>query len=114
MDKQAYLIKRLESTIEGCEASIRKFAEKLINDPAYTLSWGTDSFKTAAELKVYKQVLNAFNDGATLEQVKSSLMDRVLNKAKYPAQSTSPCSNLMETYELAAYAELVSDMAHYE
>ena len=114
MDKQAYLIKRLESGIKAGQESIEVFAAKLVANPAHVLSWGTDAFKTAADLKIAKQVLNALNDGATVEQVKSTLMDRVLNRSKYPPQSTSPCSNLMEQYELAAYAELLSDLNMYD
>ena len=114
MDKQAYLIQRLESGIKSGQESIEKFAEKLVADPAYTLSWGNDSFKVAAMMMVQKQVLNALNDGATVQAVKDTLMDRVLNKSKYPAQSTSPTSNLIEQYELSAYAELLSDLRYYE
>lgn len=113
MDKQAYLIKRLESGIKCGQESIAKFAEKLIADPAYTLSWGNDSFKVAATLKVQNQLLNALNDGATVQQLKDTLTDRVINKSKYPPQSTSPTSNLMEQYELAAYADMLSDITSY-
>lgn len=115
MTKQAYFIKRLESTIDSCQASIEKFAEKLVKDPAYTLSWGTDSFSTAAQLKVAKMVHAALTDEkpCTMQAVKDTLLDRVLHKSKYPAQSTSPCSNLMETYELAAYADMLSDINSY-
>jgi hypothetical protein len=35
-----------------------------------------------------------------------------MNKARYPAQSTSPTSNLMEQYEAAAYAEALDELKH--
>ena len=116
MNKQAYLIKRLESNIKSCQESMDKFIEKLKQDPAYTLSWGTGAFQTAANLKVYQMVLAALTaeTPCSVQAVKETLMDRVLNKSKYPPQSTSPCSNLMEQYELAAYAELLSDLNMYE
>jgi hypothetical protein len=116
MDKQAYLIKRLESNIQSCKESVDKFIEKLKEDPAYALSWGTGTFQTAANLKVYEMVYAALTaeTPCSVQAVKETLMDRVLHKSKYPPQSTSPCSNLMEQYELAAYAELLSDLRYYE
>jgi hypothetical protein len=48
----------------------------------------------------------------TLDQARDTLMDRVMNKARYPAQSTSPTSNLMEQYEAAAYAEALDELKH--
>lgn len=115
MDKQAYLIKRLESNIASYQESLDKFVEKFKADPAYTLSWGTATFQTAAQLNVAKMVLNALTaeTPCSVQAVKETLMDRVLHKSKYPAQSTSPCSNLMEQYELSAYAELLSDLRYY-
>ena len=116
MDKQAYLIKRLESGIKSCQESAQTFAEKFLKDPAYTLSWGTEAFSNAAKLKVYGMVYAALTDETpcSIQAVKATLMDRVLHRSKYPPQSTSPCSNLMEQYELAAYAELLSDLNDYE
>jgi hypothetical protein len=35
-----------------------------------------------------------------------------MNKARYPAQSTSPTSNLMEQYEAAAYAEALDELKY--
>jgi len=115
MDKQAYFIKRLESNIKACKESAQAFAEKFLKDPAYTLSWGTGAFENAAKLKVYDMVYTALTaeTPCSIQAVKDTLMDRVLHKSKYPPQSTSPCSNLMEQYELAAYAKLLSDLNMY-
>ncbi len=54
-----------------------------------------------------KQVLNAIEQG---DNVVAIITDRVIHKAKYPAQSTSPTSNLIEQYELATWADILSDL----
>ena len=115
MDKQAYFIKRLESNITAYQESLDKFVEKFKADPSYALSWSTGTFQTAAQLNVAKMVLAALTaeTPCSMQAIKETLMDRVLHKSKYPAQSTSPCSNLIEQYELAAYAELLSDINIY-
>ena len=116
MNKQASFIKRLESDIASEQAQIDRFVAKVQEDPAYALSWGTNAFASAANLKVFKLVLAAMTreeEACSMQDLKSTLMDRVLHKSKYPAQSTSPCSNLMEQYELAAYANMLSDLNMY-
>lgn len=116
MDKQAFFIRRLESDIKSCQQNIEKFAEKLIKDPAHTFTWSNETFRIAAQLKVSKQVYEALTseDACTIQDVKNTLMDRVLHRSKYPAQSTSPCSNLMEQYELSVYADILSYLNAYE
>lgn len=104
------LIARFQRKIDLCTASIEKFKTKLDEDPAHALSWGTDAFQNAAELRVLKQVVHCLQDGATKESIQSFLMDRVLYRSRYPAHSTSPTSNLIDQYELAACAELLSDL----
>ena len=116
MNKQEFFIKRLESNIASEQAQIDKFVAKVQEDPAYALSWGTNAFASAANLKVFKLVLTAMTreeNPCTMQDVKNTLMDRVLQRSKYPPQSTSPCSNLMEQYELAAYANMLSDLNMY-
>lgn len=105
------LLKIFQSKVANCNAKLEKFAEAFAKDPAHALSWGTDTFKTAAELKIYKQIVAALEDGtATLDNIRDTMMDRVLHKSRYPAQSTSPTSNLIEQYELAVCAEILSDL----
>jgi hypothetical protein len=48
----------------------------------------------------------------TIEQARDTLMDRVMGLARYPAQSSSPTSNLMEQYEAAAYAEALDELRY--
>lgn len=113
MDTNAKLLFRFNSQAESCQAKLDKFTTKFAEDPAYALSWGTEAFQAAATLRVLKQVIGALEEGhGMLENIRSTLTDRVMHKAKYPPQSTSPTSNLIEQYELAAYAEILSDLQY--
>ena len=109
----AQLLKRFQSQAQSAQSRLDKFMVDFHSDPAYALSWGNDTFKYAAQLRVLKQIIAALEAGdATLDNIKSTLMDRVLHKSKYPAQSTSPTSNLIEQYELATCAEILSDLQY--
>ena len=111
----AKLLKRFQSQADSVQARLDKFAVDFAKDPAYALSWGNDTFQAAAKLRVFKQIIVALEAGdATLENIRSTMLDRVLHKSKYPAQSTSPTSNLIEQYELAACAEILSDLQYAE
>lgn len=109
--KQAQLVKMFEAKAQMAQVNLDKFMVKFQEDPSYALSWGNDTFRAAAELKIAKQILAALEHSATLENIRSTLTNRMLNMAKYPAQSTSPTSNLIEQYELAACASIVSQLS---
>jgi predicted DNA-binding protein with PD1-like motif len=48
----------------------------------------------------------------TVANAVGHLTDRVMGLARYPAQSTSPTSNLMEQYEAAAFAEALDELKY--
>ena len=110
MDK----IKRsIERKLDIAQTQIAEFKEKLNGDVAYTLSWSNAVFAAAAVESVCKSILAAIESGtATLDNIRSTLSDQILHAAKYPPQSTSPTSNLMETYLTAAKAEILSDLEY--
>lgn len=111
----AKLLKRFQNQADSVQGRLDKFAQDFAKDPAHALSWGTDTFQAAAKLKVLKQIIAALEGGeANLDNIRSTLMDRVLHRAKYPAQSTSPTSNLIEQYELSACADLLSDLQYVD
>jgi len=105
MSKKAYIVNRFQRDLVSVQAEIAEFTQKMAVDAAYTLSWGTSVFQAAAKERVLKQVLASIEQG---DDVVDMVTDRVLSKAKSPAQSTSPTSNLIEQYELAALAEVLS------
>ena len=93
------LLKRFQSQNDSVQSRLDKFMVDFHTDPAHALTWGTDVFQAAAKQKVLKQIIAALEQGTgTLDNIRSTLMDRVLHKSKYPAQSTSPTSNLVEQY----------------
>lgn len=67
----------------------------------WAIKWDFDVAKSL----VYVFTPREGEDVCTVEQARAILMGRVMNKARYPAQSTSPTSNLMEQFEAAACAE---------
>jgi len=110
----AKLIKRFQSQVESCQDSLDKFAKEFAKDPAYALAWSNGTFQKAARLQVLKQIVNALENGdGNLDNIRSTMMDRVLSMSRNPAQSTSPTSNLIEQYELAACAEILDDMKYF-
>jgi hypothetical protein len=99
MNTNQRLLFRFNSQAESCQARLDKFATKFAEDAAYALSWGTEAFQAAAMLRVLKQVIGALNEEGTLENIRSTLTDRVMHKAKYPPQSTSPTSNTWSDHD---------------
>lgn len=96
------------------QAVLDKFAKDFAYDPTYALSWSNSVFQAAARVKVAKELATAFeNPDVDVVRARAYLTDRVLNRARYPAQSTSPTANLMEQYESAAYAEAL-EVLNYE
>lgn len=109
----AKLLSRFQRQAEAAQARLDKFTVEFTKDPAHALTWSNDTFANAAKLRVLNQIIAACDGGtATADNIKSTLMDRVLHRSKYPAQSTSPTSNLIEQYELAACAEILSDLQY--
>ena len=109
------LLKRFQLRAEMCQQSLDKWAEDFAKDPAHTLSWGTTAFENAARLRVLKQIIAALQDGtANLENIRETMMSRVMHRSKYPPQSTSPTSNLIDQYELAACADILESIRYLD
>jgi len=109
------LLERFQRQAESETAVIEKFKVELAKDPAYALSWGCGVFAAAAKLRILKQLINALEDGdTTIKNIQDHLMGNIMHKSRYPAQSSSPTSNLIEQYELAACAEIAGDLPRYK
>jgi len=112
-------LKRFTSMAETAQLQIDKFKEELDTDPWQALKWSTKLFEAVATLSVAKMIVYSFTERAgetvaTIEEVRQLLMSRVLHRSKYPPQSTSPTSNLVEQYELAAYAEALEELGYLD
>jgi hypothetical protein len=82
-----------------------EFAVKFANDPAHAFTWSSSAFQDAARLSVFSEIAESpicFYDVADARNV---LAKKIVEKSRSPAQSTSPTSNLMKQYELAAWVE---------
>lgn len=113
MSKDALIVK-LKRREASANASMFNFKSNLEKDPAHALSWGLDAFAAAAMLKILEQMLNALtSETCSVKSLHELLMDRVKNRSKYPPQSTSPTSNLMDQYELVACSEIADDCERY-
>ena len=114
------LVSRFKRGRDSAQDDLVKFQEAFQKDAAHALSWGTYVFVAAGKERVYNQLIqfmdgNAPVDSAVLlANMTDLVLDKVLNRAKYPPQSTSPTSNLMEQYEMAAWANVLSDLNNYK
>jgi len=107
------LLAKLQRELADLQESMDKFAAAFEKDPAYTLSWSLGTFEQAARQRKVKIVIAALERGVSIADIKQDLTRMVVDKAKYPAQSTSPTSNLIEQYDLAVTAALLSDLEYY-
>jgi hypothetical protein len=110
-------LKKFTAMAQQAQAQCDKFAAEFAKDPAHALSWSNGVFQEAARLKIAQMMVHAFTpreDGVilTVAGAREVCLSRVMNKARWPAQSTSPTSNLMEQFEAAAYAEALDELKH--
>ena len=111
MINKTYLVTRFQNKLNSARSEVAEFVGKFQHDAAYALTWSNSVFQAAAKERVYKQFIAFVTDepeDINFDNLISFVTDHVLHKAKYPAQSTSPTSNLIEQYELAAWAEVLS------
>jgi Mg-chelatase subunit ChlD len=107
------LLVRFQREAQGVQDRLDKFKVEFDKDPAHALTWANDTFANAAKLRILKQIIVALEDGsADVDNIRNTMMDRILHRSKYPAQSTSPTSNLIEQYELSACADIFSDLQY--
>lgn len=108
------LVNRFNEIAKSNQTVLDKFTVDFAKNPAYALGWSNDVFRAAARVKIAQDLAKAFeNEGVTVVKIRALLSDRIVQRAKYPPQSTSPVSNLMEEYETAAYAEAL-EVLNYE
>jgi hypothetical protein len=98
----------LDSRVSMCKLACDEFAKDFSENPGHALSWSQSTFERAAELTVVSYVKEAVKAGkATFRSLQEHAKRETLKKAMYPSHSTSPVSNLMAVYTLAAWAQMV-------
>ena len=104
------LLPHLQRRIETAQHILDTFEADFKKDPVRALVWSQDTFVAAARLQVNSEVLKHLAEGCSLENLRKTVTQYALAGAKFPKFSTSPCTNLMEAYRTAAYAEITEDL----
>jgi hypothetical protein len=107
-EKFAFLLRRAVWVIEQEKVAVTNFAKEVQENPIYALSWSKGLFEVTAKAKVAREMIFWFEAGRTYEGWIVNAQEEALRMARSPAMSTSPTSNLMETYIAAAWADAAS------
>lgn len=128
MDKMETLKHFLAQKVQHSKRNLEKFKEGLEKDPVRAFSWVDGTMASTAYGEVAERFLNHIakfeenNGGAgfgaskeeaaagVFEHIRAFSTKQILTKARFSEQSTSIGSNKMGREELAAYADLVSEM----
>lgn len=103
-----------EAILEGTAAAI-KFAGRLGREPVSALVWSNETFCAVAAMDVAERIKAWLDTGATnaldketaLAAVVAEVKAELVRLARNPPFSSSPTSNLMDTYTAAAYADFL-------
>jgi len=95
----------IDSRLKRIAEDKKKFIEDFNENAAHALEWSKDMFKTVAEESVLMRMKSYLNQDVSIEDIKRELLEDTIRGAKYPPQSTSPTSNLLEQYKAVANAE---------
>lgn len=102
-------VERLDEKLSELNGQLAKFQKDFAEVPWFALEWGDALFEAAARQKVYREVRNALaakDTKATLATVRQHALEKALNGAKNPKQSTGVCNTLMSRCETMIWAEL--------
>jgi hypothetical protein len=107
------------------EDLLAEFKSKLNgDDPAYAFEWGRQGMEAAARIWAGRQLefwLEQFSKGDEYvkpepEEVAGNVLrkieEEVIRRARWPESSTSPVSNQIAIYRLAALAEVVAKVRY--
>jgi len=104
----AKVTRKLKTMMEHCENQVQKFEKNLKKDPRYAFEWSETAMKCAAAESVYRHVYMALTEDNPTDLVKMReyAIRETTRMARSPESSTSTTSNLMDRFELAAWAEV--------
>ena len=107
-------VARIASHVASAQATVDKWKARMDKDgAAYAFEWADDAMKASAKVAVFQNALTFLQLPERREAPEEAIRilidherDSMMSRARYPKQSTSPCSNAMHQYELAAHVEL--------
>lgn len=105
------LLRRLEEWEKDGKESVRRFADRVLQNAQDAFEWADSPMQYAGKAAVaaYVRAMLA-SDGdrtpATTEQVLDYAREQAVRAARYPERSSSQVSNIAKQYMAAAWAEL--------
>jgi hypothetical protein len=103
--KFAYALRRAVQNIEMEKSELEKFVVEVQKNPTYALSWSKGMFEVAGKAAVSREMIGWFEHGETYTAWIEYATKEALRRTRSPSMSTSPTSNLMDTYIAAAWAD---------
>lgn len=111
---KAALVDTFTGRAAAAKSAVEAWSTRLIESPAYALTWSEKAFTAAGEHEVFSQLLGMsahaldkpeITDEQLVDALLKTVNERIRHGAMYPARSTSVQSNLVEQAKLTAYAE---------
>ena len=91
---------------ESAQYVLDQFQIRFNKNPADAFTWGDDTFKAAAQLKIANDILNHLEqDFVSAEELHKALMQKVMDKAQFYSNSSSMSANTMQQCMLSTYAD---------
>lgn len=109
------VIDQLNNKIASAKGVIDLFKAKLEEEPAYAFELSRSAFEAAAVIAIYSGFVASLTSGdesATIKSLFSSAERLAKQGALFPSMSSSPTTNLMETYKTKVYAEMAEQLSY--
>jgi hypothetical protein len=106
-------IKRMAANLkdEGTE-SLKRWRQRMADEPLRALEWGDVAFEAAAKLKVGSVLEQMLGNDTTVEHILARVNELVLFSAMNREKSTGQCSNMLERCVLAVYANFLNEVRY--
>ena len=105
-----FIIRNLESRIEGEQNTVDRFKATFESDPLYACEWGHGVFEAVALISVYKKVVEMLRESG-IDLALDTAKREAMHSARYPSFSTSVTSNLIHQFQGSAWAKVADDLS---
>lgn len=110
--QREFCIRMFTSQMDSANKNLEKFREDMVKDPMRAFQWADSSFEAAAKHNACSQVLWLLTAGETMENIRETLTENVMQGAKYVPSSTSRSSNYTKLCLTAQQAEALNMFRH--